>query len=109
MADTVVEIHVPLTPTPGLDPGAYPFPWIDLIEEFLAESEEDGSFEVPDDGEEFGDVYVFFVSGADEATLLGVASRVAALDRVPAGVFAMVTDSEAAEFGLGRRVALPLT
>ncbi|MDI6102423.1 hypothetical protein QLQ12_27770 [Actinoplanes sp. NEAU-A12] len=109
MADTVVEIHVPLTPTPGLEPGAYPFPWIDQIEEFLAESEEDGSFEVADDGEEFGEVYVFFLRGADEAMLLGVASRVAALDGVPAGAFAMVTDNEAAEYGLGRRVGLPLT
>jgi hypothetical protein len=109
MADTVVEIHVPLTPAPGITPGNYPFPWIDQVEEFLAELEEDGSFEVTDDGEEFGEVYVFFIGGADEATLLGVASRVAGLEQVPAGTFAMVTDGEAAEFGLGRRVGLPLT
>jgi hypothetical protein len=35
------------------------------------------------------------------------ASQVAALDGVPAGVFAMVTDDAAEEFGLGRRVDLP--
>jgi hypothetical protein len=52
MAELVVEMHVPLTPVAGLDRGAYPYPWIDRIEEFLAELEEDGTVEVPDDGEE---------------------------------------------------------
>jgi|GEM_PF-4435967 len=42
-------------------------------------------------------------------SLLRVASEVAALDRVPAGAFAMVTDDEAEEFGMGRRVELPLS
>ncbi|WP_106330137.1 hypothetical protein [Actinoplanes italicus] len=106
MADTVVEIHVPLTPNPGLQPGDYPFPWIDTVEEFLSELEDDGTVEVPDDGEEFGDVYVFVIRGAGEADLLAAASRVAALDDVPAGAFAMVTDDEAPEWGLGRRVPL---
>jgi hypothetical protein len=109
MAATVVEIHVPLTPAPGLEPGDYPYPWIDTIEEFLSELEDDGTVEVPDDGEEFGDVYVFFIRGAGETDLLAAASRVVALDDVPTGAFAMVTDDEAAEWGLGRRVALPLT
>jgi hypothetical protein len=108
MARTVVEIHVPLTPVPGLGPGEYPFPWIDSVEEFLSELEDDGTIEVPDDGEEFGDVYVFFISGAAEADLLAAASRVAGLDDVPGGAFAMVTDDAAAEWGLGRRVGLPL-
>jgi hypothetical protein len=106
MADTVVEIHVPLTPVPGLQPGDYPFPWIDTVEEFLSELEDDGTVEVPDDGEEFGDVYVFFIRGAGETELLAAAARVAALDDVPAGAFAMVTDDEAPEWGLGRRVPL---
>lgn len=106
MAETVVEIHVPLTRAPGLEPGDYPFPWIDTIEEFLSELEDDGTVEVPDDGEEFGDVYVFFIRGAAEAELLAAASRVAALEEVPSGAFAMVTDDEAPEWGLGRRVPL---
>ncbi|WP_328470984.1 hypothetical protein OHA21_06060 [Actinoplanes sp. NBC_00393] len=104
----VVEIHVPLTPAENLAPAAYPFPWIDQIEEFLVELEEDGAVEVYDDGEEYGDVYIFFITGTDQAGLLSAASRVATLDGVPAGAFAMVTDDEAAEFGLGRRVDLPV-
>ncbi|MFD1373742.1 hypothetical protein [Actinoplanes sichuanensis] len=109
MAEVVVEIHVPLTPVAGLDRGAYPYPWIDQIEEFLAELEEDGTVEVADDGEEFGDVYVFFIAGAAEAELLATASRAVSLDDVPDGAFAMVTDDEAAEWGLGRRIDLPLS
>jgi hypothetical protein len=52
---------------------------IDEIEEFLFELEQQGEVEVFDDGEEFGDVYVFFVA-----------------------------DDEATEFGLGRRIDLPM-
>jgi hypothetical protein len=99
----VVEIHVPLAPASG------PHPWIDRIEEFLAELEEDGTVEVPDDGEEFGNVYVFLVAGAGEADLLTAASRAVSLDDVPRGAFAMITDDGAPEWGLGRRVELPLT
>ncbi|MEU7896039.1 hypothetical protein AB0B45_24700 [Nonomuraea sp. NPDC049152] len=108
MAATVVEIHVPLQETPGLAATDYPFPWIEQIEDFLVRMEEEVRAEVFDDGEEFGDVYVFFITGADEAALLAVASRVAALEGVPAGSFAMVSDDAAEEFGLGRRVDLPL-
>ncbi|WP_049567460.1 hypothetical protein [Nonomuraea sp. SBT364] len=108
MARTVVEIHVPLRESPRLSETDYAFPWIEEIEEFLTEMEEQGPAEVFDVGEEFGDVYVFFISGAEEAALLNVASRVAALDGVPDGAFAMVTDDEAEEFGSGRRVKLPL-
>jgi hypothetical protein len=56
-----------------------------------------------------GEVYVFVISGASEAKLLRVAARVAALTGVPAGTFAVVSESEATEAGDGRRVALPLT
>ena len=104
----LVEIHVPLTPAEGLAPGEYPFPWIERIEDFIVELEDDCGVESYDDGEEYGDVYVFFITGADEATLLTAASRVAALDGVPGGAFAMVTDDEAPEFGMGRRVELPV-
>jgi hypothetical protein len=109
MAEVVVEIHVPLTPVAGLGRDAYPYPWIDQIEEFLAELEEDGTVEVADDGEEFGDVYVFLIAGAGEAELLATASRAVSLDDVPDGAFAMVTDDEAPEWGRGRRVDLPLS
>ncbi|MEV7978358.1 hypothetical protein [Streptomyces sp. NPDC086519] len=61
-----------------------------------------------DEGEEDGDVYVFFITGAGEGDLLAVASRVAALPGVPAGTVAVVSNNEAEEFGLGRQVALPL-
>ncbi|SNT62592.1 hypothetical protein SAMN05216276_109215 [Streptosporangium subroseum] len=108
MTTTVVEIHVPLHETPGLAETEYQFPWIDEIEEFLFELEQQGEVEVFDDGEQFGDVYVFFVAGADESALLAAASRVAALDGIPTGAFAMITDDEAAEFGLGRRIDLPM-
>ncbi|MFF4308426.1 hypothetical protein [Streptomyces sp. NPDC001601] len=104
----VVEIHVPLVPTPDLPDGAYPFPWIEEIENFLFSLEDRGGVEVFDDGEDDGDAYVFFVTGASEQDLLAVASRVATLPGVPAGSVAVVSNDEAEEFGLGRRVALPL-
>jgi hypothetical protein len=62
MADLLVEIHVPLTPTDVPD-GEYPFPWIDTVMEFLFEL--DGTKgEMYDDGEELGSKYLFFVHGA---------------------------------------------
>lgn len=108
MPTMVVEIHVPLLPTPHLPDGAYPFPWIETVEDFLAGLEDQGDVEVFDDGEEHGDAYVFFITGAGEVRLLAVASRVATLPGVPAGAFAVVSDDGAEEFGLGRRVTLPL-
>ncbi|WP_405101854.1 hypothetical protein [Micromonospora sp. NBC_01412] len=107
MAD-VVEIHIPLVPTPGLPVDAYPFPWIERIEDFLVGLDEAGQVEVPDDGEQYDGNYVFFIAGANEDVLLKAASRVAALDGVPAGAFAMVTRDDAEEMGLGRHVDLPL-
>lgn len=102
MADLIVEIHVPLTPTPGAND--YAFPWIDEIEAYLGEL--DGSDgEMHDDGEELGDEYLFFVSGAPEADLIQVARRVARLDGVPKWVYAVVNDSEG-DMGEGRRVDL---
>ncbi|WP_246204328.1 hypothetical protein [Streptomyces tailanensis] len=81
----VVEIHVPLLPTPNLPDGAYPFPWIEEVEGFLADLEDQGEVEVFDDGEDHGDAYVFFVTRAGEAHLLAVASRVATLPGVRQG------------------------
>ncbi|WP_433833057.1 hypothetical protein ACQP2E_17815 [Actinoplanes sp. CA-015351] len=105
MAEIMVEIHVPLTPAPG----GPQFRWIDTIEDFLIELEDEGAAESYDDGEEFGDHYVFFINGGTEQALLAAASRVATLDGVPAGAFAVVTDDEADEMGAGRRVSLPVT
>jgi hypothetical protein len=104
LMEIVVEIHVPLREAAGTAENSYPFPWIDLVEEFLAEQEA----EVYDDGEEYGEAYVFFITGAAEEDLLAVASRAAGLAGVPSGVFAMVTSDEAEELGLGRRVELPI-
>lgn len=107
MPTVVVEIHVPLLPTPSLSDGSYPFPWIEEVEDFLSDLEDQGDVEVFDDGEEDGDVYVFFVTGAGEEDLLAVATRVATLPGIPAGTVAVVSNDEAEEFGLGRRVTLP--
>jgi len=109
-AELVVEIHVPLLEPPPARGGAddSDYPWITRIEEFLTRMEEQGSMEVADYGEEMGEVYVFVITGASEAKLLRVAARVAALPGVPAGTFAVVSDSEATDAGDGRRVDLPL-
>ncbi|SCF25277.1 hypothetical protein [Micromonospora mirobrigensis] len=108
MPKKVVEIHVPLTAAAG-PTDAYPFPWIDDVQDFLEYLDEQGDVHEYDDGEEDGDVYIFFITGGSESALLRVASQVATLDRVPAGAFAIVTDDQAEEFGMGRRVALPLS
>ncbi|MEU3795535.1 hypothetical protein AB0F07_38070 [Streptomyces fructofermentans] len=104
----VVEIHVPLLSTPDLPDGAYPFPWIDDVEDFLSDLEDQGDVDVFDEGEEDGGVYFFFITGASQGDLLAVASRVATLPGVTAGTIAVVSTDEAEEFGLGPRVALPL-
>ncbi|MDP9794244.1 hypothetical protein J2S43_002756 [Catenuloplanes nepalensis] len=109
MSTLIVEVHVPLLPAPDVAEDDYPFPWIEDAEEFLfgLDAETDGAAEY-DDGEQFGPAYVFFLTGTDEQAVLRAASRLASLDRMPPGAFAMVTDDEAAEFGLGRRVGLPV-
>jgi len=56
VADLLVEIHVPLTPS-HVPAGEYPFPWIDSVMEYLFEL--DGSKgEMYDDGEEWGHEYL---------------------------------------------------
>jgi hypothetical protein len=105
-SNVVVEIHVPLTPIIGLPEGEDPFPWIDEVMEFITELDERGEVALYDDGGEFDDVYVFLINAASEDRLLAAAARIADLPGVPAGVFAMVTDDDAEEFGQGRRVDL---
>ena len=94
----LVEIHVPMTAD---------LEWIDDVGDFMIDLEEELGLEEHDDGEEFGGVYIFFIAGASERTLLAAASRVATRPGVPAGAFAMVTDTAAARLGMGRRVNLP--
>ncbi|MEV6600026.1 hypothetical protein AB0M36_24690 [Actinoplanes sp. NPDC051346] len=95
----LVEIHIPMTVDDE---------WIDDVGDFMIDLEEELGLEEHDDGEAFGDFYIFFIAGASERTLLAAASRVATRDGVPAGAFAMVTDTNAPRFGLGRRVSLPV-
>jgi hypothetical protein len=95
----LVEIHIP---TNGDDE------WIDDVGDFMIDLEEELGLEEYDDGEEYGDVYIFFIAGAKERTLLAAASRIATRKGVPAGAFAMVTDTNAPRFGMGRRVDLPV-
>ena len=83
------------------------FAWIDDVEDFLAGLEEDGTLAVYDEGEQDGEVYVFFLTGTPEDDLLVAAWPVAGLAGVPAGAFAVVTDDSATEFGVGHRVGLP--
>ena len=96
----LVEIHIPTT--------ADDDEWIDDVGDFMIDLEEELGLEEYDDGEQFGDVYLFFIAGAAERTLLAAASRVATRAGVPAGAFAMVTDTNAPQFGMGRRVDLPV-
>lgn len=95
----LVEIHIPMTADGE---------WIDDVGDYMIDLEEELGLEEYDDGEEFGDVYIFFIAGAAERTLLTAASRVATRAGVPAGAFAVVTDTNAPQYGLGRRVPLPV-
>lgn len=109
MSDLVVEVHVPLTRTPGLDDGDDAFPWIDDVSEFVRSLDETPTYDgaaMHDDPEEWEGHYVFFVGGASEDVLLRVANDISQLTGVPVGTFAMVTDSDASTYGEGIRVEL---
>ena len=69
VATLIIEIHVPFHSAPVVPEGEYPFPWIDVIEDFLCGLEEEGAVEVFDDGEEYRDAYVFFITGSNEGDL----------------------------------------
>ena len=89
--DATVEFHIPLTPTPGAGEDEYRFPWIHEIEDAISALEDDSVLEM-EDADEQGDDYVFTLTGAGEERLIAAASRLANLDGVPAGAFAMVDD-----------------
>ncbi|WP_127504009.1 hypothetical protein [Actinoplanes solisilvae] len=95
----MVEIHFPVTAEDE---------WIDDVGDFMIDLEDEFGITEYEDGEEVGDDYVFFIAGASERRLLAAASRVATRKGVPAGAYAMVTDTEAAKVGMGRRVRLPV-
>ena len=102
--ELVVEVHVPFERMPGADDDESDYPYLETIEEYLfALDGEHG--EMYDDAEEFGDEYLFFVSGASEPELIALARQIAALPGVPSGVYVTVTDSDA-DMGSGRVVEL---
>lgn len=99
-SELLVEIHVPLRQGT--------LAWIDGVEEFLAGLGHGAR--TYDDSEEWHNddgaaEYLFFVHNADEKTLLQIASDVAQLPGVPAGVYAVVNRTDG-DMGAGRRVAL---
>ncbi|GAA3566942.1 hypothetical protein [Kribbella ginsengisoli] len=119
MAQPVVEIHIPLVETrvrllddPGSEEAPEPgleveFGWISVVEDYLAKREESGEFELYADGEELGGDYLFFLTGADEQTLLAIAADVARLPGIPPGPYAIVTTDDSDEPGVGRNEPLP--
>jgi len=104
--DLLVEIHIPLEADPNIPEDEEQFPWIEDITQYLLDLDEGDEAAMYDDGEEFGEVYVFSINAADENTLLSIANRIANLPGVPTGVFAMVTSVEAESFGEGRKVEI---
>jgi hypothetical protein len=88
--DATPELHIPLTPTPGIAEDEYRFPWIHEVEESIAALEDADVLVVEDDAEEVEGDYVFYLGGASEERLIAAASRLADQDRVPAGAFAIV-------------------
>jgi len=102
--DLLVEVHIPLAVDANIPEDEDQFPWIEEITEYLLDLDEGDEAAMYDDGEEFGDVYVFTINAADEQTLLNIATRIANRPGVPTGVYAMVTTVDAESFGEGRRV-----
>jgi hypothetical protein len=107
-SDLIVEIHVPLPKLREgeLGPDDDPYPWVDDVLNYLEDLDDRGEASIIDDGEEFDGAFVFSLADAPEHMLLAVATRVAGIAGVPTGVFAVVTDDLAEEFGMGRRVEL---
>lgn len=107
MPRLIVEIHVPLTPITHVAEGDYEHPWIDEVEEHLAQLDAAGELEVYDDGEELSGEHLFFITGRPEEQLLPSASRVVAREGVPAGTYAVINTDDG-DMGVGRRVELPV-
>jgi len=106
MPTLVVEIHVPLTPDANATEGEIRFPWIESLEEFTEQLEEEGEIFVVEQGDEYEGSYVIVITGAERSALLGVANRVGSLPGIPSGVFAVLTDDEADELGQGQQIEI---
>jgi hypothetical protein len=106
MKKLVIEIHFPLTPTPGLPEDEYPYPWIAELDDRVAvlTLKADGAEEY-DDGEELDGHYAFFLTGEDKAAVLSAAKKMATGPDLPAGAFIIVNNSEG-NLGEGERVEL---
>lgn len=96
----LVEVHLPMSRG---EFGEWPPLWVQAVEDLLLGLDLDDTLQVVDEGEQSGGSYVFSLAGAGEPELLEAASRVARLDGVPAGAYALVTGD-----GAGRRVELPV-
>lgn len=106
VSEPLVEVHVPLVPVEGAAEGEYSYPYLEAIEDVLFELDGQGRGEMWDDGEEFDDEYLFFISHASEEALLTLARELRALPGVPEQTYAVVSTTDAAEWGVGRRVDL---
>lgn len=100
----VLEVHVPLVP--GTSQAEDPFSWIEDVEDFLSARRPVGPVTQLDHGEEVGDSYVFPLAGGELEDLLTVAREIAALPSVPAGVYAVLVDSDLLGAGDGQRLEL---
>lgn len=98
MAD-IVELHVPMTPTPGVPEDEYQYPWIDDLQEAVTDLVDAGVLEEDDSAEQIDDDYVFYLTGTTEDRLVAAANRLSILDSVPAGSFAITPSGERIELG----------
>ena len=106
VSQLVVEVHIPLTPTPGQSEDEYQYPWIMEVDDRTAELDLDSDgAEAYDDGESLGDDYVYFLTGDDRAAVLAAAKRIATGPGVPTGGFVIVNTGDG-DMGVGERVEL---
>ena len=86
--------------------GEYEYPYLETIENFLFELDGKGRGEMYDDGEDYEGEYLFFVANASEDALLNLAREIRQLPGVPSETYAVVSTTDAEEWGVGRRVDL---
>ena len=106
MAEPVVEVHIPLIPAEDGVEGGYPFPYLETVENLLFGLDGQGRGEMLDGGEEYQGEYLYFLANAPESALLELAAAIRDLPGVPSETYAVVSDTDAEEWGAGRRVEL---